>query len=51
MAAAAVLQTPNLMGWFGGSYPLACSVMCAAYVVGFVLVGWAPETKDQPLPE
>jgi hypothetical protein len=26
-------------------------VLCGFYVVGLVVLIWAPETKDQPLPE
>jgi MFS family permease len=62
LAAIGVLQTGNLMGLFkdgmtvGGveipaGYPLACSTMSLVYLVGMVLIWFAPETKGQPLPE
>jgi MFS family permease len=64
IAAVGVLQTGNLMGLFKQNfsvgdtgitlppgYPAACSVMSLIYLVGFVLIWFAPETKGQPLPE
>jgi MFS family permease len=51
LAAIGVLQTPNLMGLFGGGYPEACSVMSLIYLVGLALIWLAPETRGQPLPE
>jgi MFS family permease len=62
LAAVGVLQTGNLMGLFKegaviggltlpGGYPLACSVMSLIYVVGVVLIWFAPETRGKPLPE
>jgi MFS family permease len=51
LAAIGALQTSNLMGLFDGSYPKACSVMSAVYVLGLVLILFAPETRGQPLPE
>lgn len=33
------------------SYPGACSVMCLIYLVGVVLIWFAPETQGKPLPE
>ena len=51
LAAIGTLQTGNLMGLFGGSYPKACSVMSAVYLLGLVLIIFAPETRGQSLPE
>lgn len=51
VAAIGGLQTANLMGLFGGSFPKAASVMAAIYLVGMCIVWIGPETKDQPLPE
>lgn len=51
LAAVGVLQTGNLMKSFGDSYPKACSVMSLIYVVGLILIWFAPETRGQPLPE
>jgi MFS family permease len=51
LAAIGVLQTPNLMKLFGGSYRDACSVMSLIYLVGLVIIWLAPETRGKPLPE
>jgi MFS family permease len=51
LAAVGVLQTGALMGQFNGSYPKACSVMSLIYLVGMVLIWFAPETHGKPLPE
>ncbi|HUY36602.1 MAG TPA: MFS transporter [Pirellulales bacterium] len=62
VAAVGALQTGNLMGQFSqdvsilgwtlkGGYPLACTSMSAIYLVGLVLICFAPETKGKPLPE
>lgn len=62
LAAIGVLQTGNLMGLFkdgaviGGftipaGYPLACSTMSLIYLVGMVIIWFAPETRGKPLPE
>jgi hypothetical protein len=32
-------------------YPAACSVMSFIYIVGLVLIWFAPETRGKPLPE
>ena len=31
-------------------YPLACSTMSLIYLVGMVIIWFAPETKGKPLP-
>jgi MFS family permease len=51
LAAIGVLQTPNLMGLFQGGYPEACSIMSLIYLVGLVIIWFAPETRGKPLPE
>jgi SHS family sialic acid transporter-like MFS transporter len=62
LAAIGVLQTGNLMGQFQdgatiagfnipGGYPLACSTMSLVYLIGIVLIWFAPETHGKPLPE
>jgi MFS transporter, SHS family, sialic acid transporter len=62
LAAIGTLQTGNLMhqfeaDWtkFGitlkGGYPLACTSMSLIYLVGLVLIWFAPETRGKPLPE
>jgi SHS family sialic acid transporter-like MFS transporter len=39
------------MGLFGGDYAVACSVMSGVYILGLVLIQFAPETRGQPLPD
>ncbi len=51
VAAIGGLQTANLMGFFGGSFPKAASVMAAIYVIGMAIVWIGPETKGKALPE
>jgi MFS transporter, SHS family, sialic acid transporter len=60
LAAIGTLQMAALLGWFDrfttvaglqGGYPVACSSLTVFYVVGMVLIWFAPETKGQPLPE
>jgi MFS family permease len=51
IAAIGGLQTATLMGFFGGSFPQAGSVLVAIYLVGAVIVWLGPETKGRPLPE
>jgi MFS family permease len=51
LAAVGVLQTGNLMGLFKGGYPEACSIMSLIYIVGVVIIWFAPETRGKPLPE
>ena len=51
LAAIGGLQTANLMALFGGSFPKAASVMAFVYVIGVVLIRFAPETKGQELPD
>jgi MFS transporter, SHS family, sialic acid transporter len=62
LAAIGVLQVGSLLKWFDtdvaiGSltippgHPLACSTICLVYLVGMVLIWFAPETHGKPLPE
>jgi hypothetical protein len=62
LAAVGALQTGNLMKQFEhdvtlngvtfqGGYPLACTSMSLIYLVGLVLIWFAPETRGKPLPE
>ncbi|MBL9152959.1 MAG: MFS transporter [Verrucomicrobiales bacterium] len=51
LAAVGGLQTATLMSFFGGSFPMAGSVMAAVYIFGIVLIYFAPETKGRELPE
>jgi hypothetical protein len=51
IAAVGGLQTAALMGYFGGSFPKAGSVLVAIYLVGAVIVWLGPQTKGRPLPD
>ncbi|MDB6128321.1 MAG: naiP, partial [Verrucomicrobia bacterium] len=49
-AAVGALQMGSLMREFHGSYARAGAVITLIYVVGLVLIWFAPETKGRPLP-
>jgi len=51
LASIGSLQTGALLKAFDNDYALACSVAAGVYVIGFVLIWFAPETKGKPLPE
>ena len=53
VAAAGVLSTGYLMSAsvFNGSYDRAGAAISLIYLVGLVVVWWAPETRGRPLPE
>lgn len=51
IAAVGALQTGALLKAFDNNYGQACSVAAGVYVVGLVLICFAPETKGKPLPE
>jgi MFS transporter, SHS family, sialic acid transporter len=51
LAAAGVLGTGQLMQFFEGSYAKAGATIILIYLVGMVLIWFAPETKGKPLPE
>jgi SHS family sialic acid transporter-like MFS transporter len=51
LAAIGALQTGNLLTYFDGDYSKACSVAAGVYVIGLVLIAFAPETRGKPLPE
>lgn len=51
LAAVGSLQTVALLAAFEGDYAKACSVAAGVYVLGLVLVLFAPETKGKPLPQ
>ncbi len=51
LAAIGALQTGALLNAFDNNYAKACSVAAGVYLIGFVLIWFAPETKDRPLPE
>ena len=51
LAAAGALQMGVLMQTFDGSYAKAGAIITLVYVVGMIIVWFAPETKGKPLPE
>jgi MFS family permease len=50
-AAIGALQMGNLMHHYEGSYAKAGAAMSLIYLLGLVLIWWAPETKGKPLPD
>jgi SHS family sialic acid transporter-like MFS transporter len=53
LAAVGVLQSKNIMDLLGGAHDYAkpCSILACIYVVGMVIIWFAPETRGKPLPE
>jgi MFS transporter, SHS family, sialic acid transporter len=51
LAAVGGLQTATLMGFFGGSFPMAGSVLTVFYAVGLIIIWLGPETLGKALPE
>jgi len=51
LAAFGALGTGQLMQFFEGSYAKAGTTISLIYLLGLVLIWFAPETKGQPLPE
>lgn len=51
LAAVGAWQMPALMAFFDKSYPKAGETIVLVYLAGMVLIWFAPETKNKPLPE
>jgi MFS family permease len=51
LAAVGALTSGELVKHYHGSYAQAGAVITLVYLVGMVLIWFAPETKDKPLPE
>jgi MFS transporter, SHS family, sialic acid transporter len=51
LAAVGALTQGQLVSAYGGSYARAGSMVTLIYAVGLALIWFAPETKDQPLPD
>ena len=49
-AAVAAVQMGTLMGMFGGSYAKSGAIITLIYIVGMIVIWFAPETKGCPLP-
>lgn len=50
-AALGALSGGRLVGFFEGSYAKAGATITLVYLIGMVLIWFAPETKGKPLPE
>jgi MFS family permease len=51
-AAAGVLLSGQLIkNVFDGQYSMACATITFVYVIGMIVIAFAPETKGQPLPD
>ena len=53
LAAVGTLQTAQLMGLFGGSFPAAGTLLSGVYLFGLVVIWFGPETSglcDAPAP-
>jgi MFS family permease len=50
-AAVGALTQGHLVATFGGSYAKAGAIVTLIYLLGMVLIWFAPETKGKPLPE
>ena len=51
VAAIGVLFMGQMTQFFGGDYGRAMAAITLVYVIGLVLIWFAPETKGKPLPD
>jgi cyanate permease len=51
LAAVGTFYMGYLVALFGGNYGKAMAAITLIYVVGMVMIWFAPETKGKPLPE
>jgi MFS family permease len=51
LAAIGAWNVPSIMAFFHNSYPKAGTTIVFVYLIGMVLIWFAPETKGRPLPE
>jgi MFS transporter, SHS family, sialic acid transporter len=51
LAALGAWKMPVLMEFFQQSYPKAGAALVSVYLIGMLLIWFAPETKGRPLPE
>ena len=51
LAAVGALTQGQLVDHYGGSYANAGAVITLVYLIGLVLIWFAPETRGKPLPE
>lgn len=51
LAAAGAWQMGTVLGWFDKSYAKAGATISLIYLLGMILIRFAPETRGRPLPE
>lgn len=51
LAAVGAMSTGTMISYFGGDYAKACSTITLVYILGMIVIWFAPETKNKPLPE
>jgi MFS family permease len=51
LAAVGAVQMGNITAFFDKSYPKAGAAIVLVYLIGMVLIWFAPETKNRPLPD
>jgi hypothetical protein len=51
LAAIGVMQLPVIMSQVKVGFDTACPAISLIYVVGMILIWFAPETKGKPLPD
>ena len=51
LAAVGALTQGQLVDHYGGSYAKAGAVITLVYLIGLVLIWFAPETRGKPLPD
>jgi MFS family permease len=51
LAAIGAVQMGNITAFFDKSYPKAGAAIVLVYLVGMILIWFAPETKNRPLPD
>ena len=51
MAAGCAIGSGQLVAVFDGDYARMGEVITLVYLVGMIVIWWAPETKGKPLPE
>ncbi len=50
LAALGAVTQGKLVAFFHGSYAQAGAIVSLVYIVGMILIWWAPETRGKPLP-
>jgi MFS transporter, SHS family, sialic acid transporter len=50
IAAIGALTTGSMIGFFNGDYGKAITTITLVYIIGMIVIWFAPETKGKPLP-